>query len=133
MNVVETLCFQIEGEWITNLARTWFWDENKDYEVVEELLLNCLMTDEISLDEKKDIVREIVEGRKKLMGLNTFTLEEDGVLVRPIYKKVQELKRKEAIRKIKDDMDIHANNYIDEYALNISLDDYHMDCEEDVY
>lgn len=133
MEMVETLCFQIEGEWVTNLARTWFWDENKDYEVVEELLLNCLCTDEITLEEKKDIVRDIIEGRKKLMGLNTFTLEDDGVLVRPIYKKIQELKRKEEIRKIEDDMDIHANNYIDEYALDISLDDYHTECDMDVY
>lgn len=133
MTQVETLCFKIEGEWVTNIARSWFWDENKDYEVVEELLLNCLVTDEISLDERKDIVREIIEGRKKLVGINSFELEEDGVLIRPIYKKIQELKRKEEIRKIKDDMDIHANNYIDEYALDISLDDYRLECEMDVY
>ena len=133
MKVVETVHFKIDGEWITNLARTWFWDENKDYEIVEELLLNCLVTDEISLEERKDICREIIEGRKKLVGLNTFSLEEDGELVRPIYKKIQEMKRKEIIRNIREDMDIHANNYIDEYSLGISLNDYNNECDYDSY
>lgn len=133
MEVVERLSFRVEGEWITDLARSWFWDENKDYEVVEELLLSCLCTDEITIEERKDIARDIIEGKKKLVGINNFSLEDDGHLIRPIYKKIQELKRKEEIRKIKDDMDIHANNYIDKFSIDFSLDTYNQNCEADSY
>ncbi len=48
--------FQIEGEFVCDLARAWFWDEGREYAKCEELLLSCLMTDNITLEEKKKIV-----------------------------------------------------------------------------
>ena len=35
----ETLHWSIDGEFICEMARTWFWDENRPYEKSEELLL----------------------------------------------------------------------------------------------
>ena len=49
------LNFQIDGEFLTNIARNWFWKENKDYEKSEELLCSCMPKDaDVSL--KKNIV-----------------------------------------------------------------------------
>lgn len=89
--MMKTLNWSICGEFICDLARTWFWHENKTYEKAEELLLTALGTDEISLNEKKVIVRDILEGKKKLIGTNTFELVEDNERVRPIQEKVTEL------------------------------------------
>lgn len=52
---MKELSFKIQGEFVCHLARSWFWDENREYEKCEELLLSCLMTDEISEEEKKKI------------------------------------------------------------------------------
>lgn len=123
MEQVASLSFQVEGEFITNLARQWFWDEDKDYEKVEELLLSCLCTDQISLDQKKAIAQSIIEGRQKLVGLNEFTLEEDGKKVRPIYQKIKQLKDKAKIKEIKEDMEIHPFNYIDIFSTVNSYED----------
>lgn len=39
---MDELHFSIEGEFITNVARSWFWDEDKPYEKSEELLMSCM-------------------------------------------------------------------------------------------
>ena len=45
------------------------------------------MTDEISEEEKKKIVVEILEGRKILVGVNELELVEDGERIRPLTDK----------------------------------------------
>ena len=135
--MVETIGFQISGEFITNIARQWFWDENKDYEIVEELLLNSLITDALTLEERKDIALSIIEGRKKLTGINSLSLEDDGENIRPIYKKINELKRRTKIKEIEEDIELNPINYIDEYATNKSyklfLDMANNKDDEDFY
>ena len=70
------LNFQIDGEFLTNIARNWFWKENKDYEKSEELLCSCMPKDaDVSL--KKNIARDIMEYRKKFVGINEFELVDD--------------------------------------------------------
>lgn len=80
----EAVGWQIEGEFITNITRSWLWDEKKPYAVVEELLLSCLVTDQLTPEERKEIAQQILEGRKKLVGINSFTLEDDGKKIRPL-------------------------------------------------
>ena len=116
MGEAQVVHFSFDGGWITDLARTWFWDENKPYETCEELLLNSLCTDAISLDERKAIACEIIEGRKKLVGVNTFSLEDDNENVRPIYLKLNEVRRKLDIEKIESDMFSNAIKYVDPWA-----------------
>lgn len=81
--------WRIDGEFITQLAREWLWLERKPYEKAEELLLSCLVTDQITDTEKKDIAQQILEGRKKLVGINTFSLEEDRENIRPLSELLQ--------------------------------------------
>lgn len=112
----ETLSWSIDGEFICEIARTWFWDENRPYEKSEELLLSALGTDEITLEEKKRIAQDIIEGRKKLVGINTCTLEDDNERIRPISNKIEELKSKVLLNEIIEDMQVHALRYIDPYS-----------------
>lgn len=113
---MEYLQFKVDGEFVCRLARTWFWDENRPYEKCEELLLCCLGTDELTLEEKKQIVVEILEGRKILVGINTVRIVDDNENVRPIHTKIDEYRKKEMLRAIEDDMEIHALLYVDMYA-----------------
>ena len=96
----KTLKWSISGDFITKTAREWFWDEDKDYETCEKLLLSCLINDEITQKERKDIARDIIEGRKRLNGINKFTIEDDGENIRPITDKIDELHRKRKIQEI---------------------------------
>ena len=113
---VQQLAFSIEGEFITDLARNWFWVENKPYEVCEELLLSCLCTDQITLEEKKIIAQQIIEGRKKLVGLNEFSLEDDNEHVRPISEKLAELTKKIDIAELKDRMSVEMIYFVDPFC-----------------
>lgn len=38
----ERLNFSIDGEFLTNVARDWFWNMNKPYKKCEELLFSCM-------------------------------------------------------------------------------------------
>lgn len=96
------ISYSVDGEFVCDLARRWFWEEEREYEKCEQLLLSCLMTDQVTLEEKKRIVVEILEGRKKLVGVNTLSLVDDGECVRPLYEKIQELRKKELIEKVKE-------------------------------
>lgn len=82
---MDELHFSIEGEFITNVARSWFWDEDKPYEKSEELLMSCMCGG--SDTEKRVTCQDIIEGRKKLVGINEFELVDDNENVRPISKK----------------------------------------------
>ena len=90
----QTLHWSISGEFITDIARSWFWDENKPYETCEELLLNCLISPKLTLEDRKNIARDIIEGRKKITGVNELTVENDGKNIRPIQTKIKELMHK---------------------------------------
>lgn len=121
---MDYLQFKIDGEFVCRLARTWFWDENRPYEKCEELLLDCLNTEEITLEEKKEIVIEILEGRSKLVGLNTFQLIDDGENVRKLSEKIKENDKKNLIHEILVDMERNPISYVDKYAARKELDDY---------
>lgn len=56
---MDELHFSIEGEFITNVARSWFWDENKPYEKSEELLMSCMCGG--SDTEKRVTCQDIIE------------------------------------------------------------------------
>lgn len=124
---METLQWKVDGEFICDIARTWFWDENKPYEKCEELLLCVLVTDELSLDEKKKIAQDILEGRKKLIGINEFELVDDNQLVRPISEKLYQLNNKILALEIEKDMEINPLNYVDPYSTVRSIEELDSD------
>ena len=114
--MTETLHWSVEGAFITDLVRQWFWYEHRPYEKCEELLLSCLCTDAIDEQEKKDIAQKIIEGRYKLVGVNEFTLEEDGENVRPISEMLNQQRDLLNLNRIKEDMEHHALKYVDPYS-----------------
>lgn len=118
---MEELYFKVEGEFICDLARTMFWDDDRPYEACEELLLSCLGTDEISLDEKKIIAQDILEGKKKLIGINCFELVDDNENIRPITNKIKQLQDKLQLKRIKEHMESNPLLYVDPYSTIKSL------------
>lgn len=122
----EKLSFQIDGEFICSTARSWFWESGQPYEKCERLLLGSLITDQLTLAERKSIVIEILEGRKKLVGINTFQLMEDGANIRPLSLKFQQYEREDMIRRIEADMEARPLAYVDRYAAPRALEDYEV-------
>lgn len=47
----KTLCFSVQGEFITNLAREWLFCEGKDFDKIIDLLESCMCGTDMS--EKK--------------------------------------------------------------------------------
>ena len=45
--------FHIDSAFLTDIARSWFWNEKMPYKKSEELLMCCLNTDKLSIEEKK--------------------------------------------------------------------------------
>lgn len=117
-NKTQTLHFVITGEFVTNFARTRFWDENCDYETAEDILLSCLITDQLTLEERKNIARDILEGKLKITGDSSagINVEDDGEHIRPLTLKIKEAENKLALMKIREDMRIYPERYVDPYS-----------------
>lgn len=118
---IENLHFKIDGEYVTDLVRDMFWNDDRSYEECEEFLFACLVNDDVTIEEKKQIIIDILEGRKKFVGINTFTLEDDNENIRPIYQKLEEVRKKYGMEKIKNDIHCHPLRYVDPYSTVKSL------------
>lgn len=68
MSEVKTLRFGITGEFVTKIAREWFFLEGKDYKVVEELLLSCMCGTDIPEGELKLMAQDILLGKAEFRG-----------------------------------------------------------------
>lgn len=79
----------VNGEEICKLVRNLFWVENLEYDECEKILMECLDNLEISLQEKQIIVQNIIEGRRKLVGTNVFSVVDDNSNVRLIPSKLK--------------------------------------------
>ena len=63
-----TLSFGITGEFITKVAREWFFIENKPYSLVEELLTSCMGGTDIPEGELKFMAQDVILGRAEFRG-----------------------------------------------------------------
>lgn len=63
-----TISFDIHGEFITQMAKEWFFVENRGYDKVMELLLSCMEGTEQSEKELKRLAEDILLGRAALVG-----------------------------------------------------------------
>lgn len=75
------LAFNIQGEFITQTARDWFYLERKPFEKVKELLLSCMCGIDIPKDILNQYVEDILKFKRKFIGEtkdNTFCLVEDN-------------------------------------------------------
>ena len=70
METVEkrTLSFGITGEFITRVAREWFFIEHKPYEVVEELLLSCMAGTDTPKGKLQLMAQDVLLGRAEFRG-----------------------------------------------------------------
>jgi hypothetical protein len=119
--MTETVHFSIDGEFITDLLRTWFWDEDKSYEKCENFIKTCFQGNGVSDDDLNVITQQILEGRKKLVGVNAVVLEDDGENIRPISLKIEEQRRKIKIQEVKNMMSMNMIDFIDPYCTIKSL------------
>lgn len=132
----EQLHFSMDGEFLTAIARDWFWNMDKPYKKCEELLLSCMMGG--NEEEKRYVCQDIIEGRKKLVGVNEFELVDDNVHVRSLGQKVEELQHKMLVNQIREDMIAHPLNYVDRFAMTDSYETlctnakhHYIDCSYD--
>lgn len=68
MKETRTLTLSVQGEFITQLAREWFFYEGKEYEKVMELLEGCLCGTDRSKAEIRRFAEDIILGRAELKG-----------------------------------------------------------------
>ncbi len=75
---VKEITFDIQGEFINQMAKEWFFVENRGYDKVMELLLSCMEGTEQSEKELKRLGEDILLGRAALVGStrdNTYHME----------------------------------------------------------
>lgn len=112
--------FHIDSAFLTDIARSWFWNEKMPYEKSEELLMCCLNTDKLSLEEKKAICKDVIEGRKKFVGIDECQIVDDGKNVRTIDEELKNHTRYNAIAAIKTDIACNPFKYLDPFSVNCS-------------
>ena len=56
-------------------------------------MLSCFVNSNISEEEKDNILIDIIEGRKKITGINEFELVEDNKKIRSIKEELENRKR----------------------------------------
>ena len=66
-----SVSFQTTGEFVTRIARSWYWDEGKPWPTVEELLLACMSGTDQSREELVELARKVVYGKAKFIGNTT--------------------------------------------------------------
>lgn len=74
---MEYITWKVDGEFITNFVRDRLYKDRQPYSAVEQLLLSCLINDSISVEDTKTIICDILSCKKKLVGINSFTVEDD--------------------------------------------------------
>jgi hypothetical protein len=88
MGKTQKLTFDVQGDFITDMARTWYYEEGKPYEKAEELLLSCMCGTTLSTEQLKVYAKDIMVGRRKLIGStreDTFGMVDDNDFDPSIY------------------------------------------------
>lgn len=102
---------QIDGEFVTNLARTLFWDDHRPIQNSIDIIASCVQN--ATSDEIRTIVTDILEGRKKFVGVNEFQLVDDNERIRPLLDHIKTQEREKGIAAIRLDMKGNFRKYVD--------------------
>lgn len=89
------LSFNVQGEFITQTAREWFYLEKRPFTKVKELLLSCMCGTNISKEILNQYVEDILKFKRKFIGNtkdNTFCLV-DEIETNKLSKYYEELKK----------------------------------------
>ena len=131
------LSFNIEGEFITKLAREWLFDEGKDYEKVMDLLLSCMGGTDMAENKLKRYAEDVLLGRAEFSGntadqsfrMTVYEPEEQPEIPEQfnIFKRLSaEIKRRKEAEgerdKYKEWYSV-AMEYVPEYARNQGLEE----------
>jgi hypothetical protein len=66
--MTESLCFSITGEFVTETARSWLYEEKRPYEKVIEFLLSCMFGTNFDNSTLKKLAHDVLMGKKKFVG-----------------------------------------------------------------
>ena len=72
----DSLNFKVSGEWVTEFARDKFMEKGCIYDGVR-FLQKCL------IGFPEDLAKEVISGKKKLVGINELTIEDDDKTIEP--------------------------------------------------
>ena len=132
MEGYKEISFNIQGNFITQMAKEWFFIENKGYDKVMDLLLSCMEGTEQSEKELKRLAEDILLGRAALVGStkdNTYHMEvyePDEQPEQPewfnVFRKMPDImsKLKNAEKELKKMQEWYcvAMEYVPEYKIN---------------
>lgn len=118
----KSLHFSITGEYITKTARDWFFKEKKDYKKSEELILSCCENTPLTLEEKRELAKDIIEGKFKFIGVNDLELVDDGENIRTIMEELEDREKELKIKLLIKDIEERPFMYLDRFALRKSLE-----------
>jgi hypothetical protein len=77
---IEILHFNVLGDWVTETARSWLYEERRPYEKVLDFLLSSMEGSGLSEEELRKYANDILLGRRKLTGStanHTYHMEDD--------------------------------------------------------
>lgn len=90
------LCFNIQGEFVTETARNWFYEERRPFKKVQEFLLSCMCGTDIPIETLKKYAEDVLKFKKKFIGNtsdDTFCLvdeEKDEIFLTKYYETLKE-------------------------------------------
>lgn len=94
--------FSVTGEYITDIARSWFYDERRPYKEVEELLLSCMGGTDTPIETLKGYAYDVINFTKKFIG---DTRDDSFMLVdEEDEKEIERLKKEYPLYKYTDEM-----------------------------
>ena len=64
----EYVCFSITGEFVTNMSRSWLYEEKRPYTTVLNFLLACMAGTSLSEKELTKLANDVLMGKKKFVG-----------------------------------------------------------------
>lgn len=111
--MTENIYFKVEGEWLTQFFRNYYWNGEHTYEeAVEYIIKFFVLPDEQSKKYiRTEIAPYILNGTKKLVGDENYTLEEDDAekeyhssiaYRKEMKQKAQEIKKQAELSKIEE-------------------------------
>ena len=81
------LRFTVEGSFVTRIAREWFYDDNKPWDKIEELLFSCMCGTDATKEELRLFALDVVFGRRKYIGNSgdgSYAMVRDGDDLLPV-------------------------------------------------
>lgn len=69
--------FNVDGEWLTDFIRSFYYAEDKTYDECKDKLCRSLCLNEFTEIEKDSLAKSVIFGEKKFIGLNSLDLVDD--------------------------------------------------------